>query len=446
MFEANLPDILGYITGGPRLNASVVQLALAVRPRVTRAGRPFEAILLIQNACDQNVDVTATLQLPETDAKKKPKRFLAKSARLVVGLRPAEVGYVVLPLSSLPDTAVSDGYKVGMSVEVKPLHKPSRVRAADGHGEVTLEDLPDEVVAKINDLKKLTFSTTKRGLVGTSIEVPFSVMSAQVGQLVDLKPGWVSIWKMSDLKDERLLLARYGELLTDKVLLALKREAVYPPLYQTTLERVNNSGYELQLVEAHYIAKLLTALLEMAKPDEETIDQRLDDAYNVSLLLKKGASTADAVELPSWCKGLLRAIDKDTTVVERLPEVLASTLYDELLRDAVRYGFNLLSKSTGQDLGSEEEIRSYGEALIQKFIHPEERAFTFLDVYLPLAMSGIVLYDKAIMPEEKVGETLKEMLNAIEGRAHESDEDTQLVHQMAAHTIDRALQKFGYRA
>ena len=122
----NYPDILGYITGGERCNINVVQLALAVRPRVVRAGRPFETILLVQNASDVDVDVTASLTLPEVDAKKQKGRFLSKKNRLLVGVRPAEVGYVVLPMSSLPDTAVNDGYKIEMEIGVKPLKKPTR--------------------------------------------------------------------------------------------------------------------------------------------------------------------------------------------------------------------------------------------------------------------------------------------------------------------------------
>src|SRR5258708_3512400 len=86
----NYPDLLGSITGGARYNINVAQVALGLRPRNVRAGRTFEVILLIQNATDVDIDVTATLQLPPQDTKKKPKRFIAKSERLVVGLRPAE--------------------------------------------------------------------------------------------------------------------------------------------------------------------------------------------------------------------------------------------------------------------------------------------------------------------------------------------------------------------
>ena len=440
--QPNYPDILGYITGSDRCNASVVQVALTVRPRVPRAGRPFEAILLIQNAADVDVDVTATLHIPEQDAKKQKNRFIAKSSKLVVGLRPAEVGYVVLPLSSLPDTAVSDQYKVGMGVEVKPLEKPRRIRLPEGGGALAMEYLTDETLAKLDELKKLTFSTAKRGLMGTVIEAPFNILSAQLGQLVDLKPGWVSLWKMSDYKDDRLLLEKYGAVLAEKILPGLKRDQLYPALFQAAQERFAATGYDIQPVEAHYIAKLMVALLEAAAPDEEIFDPLGFDEYNVKLLLQKG--TNDPAALPSWCRGLLKAIDRDPSAAENVPAALSTTLYDELLRDSIRQGFEMIVNTTGEDLGSEADMREYGERLIGDILKANH--LTFVDVYLPLALGGVIAYDRAILADEKVGEALTEIFKQIKIRRDEVDEDNELVYRMAAQVIDRALQKYGYRA
>jgi len=438
----NYPDILGTITGGARYNANVVQMALAVRPRVPRAGRPFEAILLIQNASDVDVDVTATLHIPEQDAKKQKNRFIAKSNRLVVGLRPAEVGYVVLPLSSLPDTAVSDQYKVGMGVEVKALEKPRRIRHPEGGGTVAMEYLSEETIARLNDLKKLTFSTEKHGLIGTVLEAPFNILSAQLGQLVDLKPGWISLWKMSDYKDDRLLLEKYGSILADKILPSLKRDKMYPALFQATQERFAATGYDIQPIECHYVAKLMVALLEAAAPDEETFDPFGFDQYNVKLLLQKG--TNDPAALPGWCRGLLKAVDRDPSAAEDIAGVLSTTLYDELLRDSIRQGFEMVIHVTGEDLGNEAEMRDYGERLISDLLKGNK--MTFLDVYLPLALGGVIVYDRSILPEEKVGEALTEIFKQIKGRHSEVNEASELVYRMAEQVIDRALQKFGYRA
>jgi hypothetical protein len=443
----NYPDILGYITGGERLNVNVVQLALAVRPRVTRAGRPFEAILLIQNASDVDVDVTATLQIPEMDARKQKKRFIAKTERLVVGLRPAEVGYVVLPLSSLPDTAVSDSYRVGMAVETKPLGKPRRVRLPEGGGPVVLELLADETQARLNELKRLTYSTAKRGLVGAALEASFSVMSGQIGQLADLKPGWISLWKMSDYyKDERLLLERYGDLLAGKVLPQLKRLKLFSPLRQATLQRFQAARYPLKPIEAFYITKLLVAILEMAVPKEDAFDYLSDDRLNVSLLLKKRPASDDSgsVPMPSWCRAMLRAIDHNETAAERPAHALATTLYDELLRDAMRHAFNMIKTVSGVELGSEEDMQAYAEKLIGEIRQPS-RPLTFTDAYLPLIIGGFIFFDRVVMPEEKIGESLAEMAGALQERAAERDEDSDLVFKLAEQILDQALQKYGYR-
>ncbi len=75
----NYPDILGYVTGGQQMLVSVIQAALALRPEVVPAGRPFEAIVMLQNTTDVNVEVTATVQLPPVDAAKVKRPFLSPS-------------------------------------------------------------------------------------------------------------------------------------------------------------------------------------------------------------------------------------------------------------------------------------------------------------------------------------------------------------------------------
>ncbi|MCA0454456.1 MAG: hypothetical protein LCI00_10815 [Chloroflexi bacterium] len=439
------PDILGSITGGARFNVNAAQVALAVRPRNVRAGRPFEVILLIQNAADSDLDVTAILQLPQ-DAKKKPNRFIAKAERLVVGLRPAEVGYVVLPVTSLPDTAISDIYKVGVSVDVKVAGKPKRIRANDGGGAVELDMLNPETVEKMNDLKKLTFSTSKRGLMGTVLEVPFNVLSAQIGQLVDLKAQWVSLWKISDLRDERVLLARYGDALQTTLLPRLKRELVYAPLYQTTEDRFRQAGYTLQAAEAHYITKLLVYILEMAAPEENTTDYLSDERYNVALALKRfqRGETAQPV-LPGWCKAMLKAIDTNPSAAEQPASVLAGHVYDELLRDAMRLGFQMVGTATGENMGSEEDIHDYIEKWITK-LNAGQAVLRFSDVYLPLLLGGVIIYDRAVLKTEKVGEMLTELSRYIKSSYAEVSAEDEMVYSITEQIIDRAFLKFGYRA
>lgn len=442
--QTNYPDILGYITGGARYNLNVAQVALAVRPRIVRAGRPFEAILLVQNASDVDVDVTVALHLPEQDARRQKGKFIAKSARLVVGLRPAEVGYVKLPVACLPDTAVSDQYKLAMSIEVKALDKKAkRIRLSEGGGEVKPEYLPEETVTRLSEMKKLTFSVTRRGLIGTIIEAPFNVLGAQAGQLPDFKPGWVSLWKMSDHRDDSLLFERYRDLLERKVLPKLKREFLYDPLRAATDYRFKAAGFDLHPAEAHYITKLLVSILELARADESTIDYLGGEQFDIRLLLAKGLKAGPA-GLPGWCRALLKTIDSDPSAADEPAAALAASCYDDLLRDAIAHGFHMVGIMTGEELGSDDDMKDYAERLVSSIIKPQN-PLTFTDVYLPLVMGGVIYYDRAITIDEQVGEALRGIHDQLIERRAEMTEDNALVFTMADQIVDRAMQKFGYR-
>ncbi len=435
----NYPDILGHITGGARVNFGVVQAALAMRPRVVRAGRAFEAILLIQNASDSEVDVAVNLQLPELDAKKQKGRFVTKTGRLLVGLRPAEVGYVTLPISCLPDTAISDAYKIGMGLEGKPAGKPRRIRQPDGGGEIVIRHLPEEARTKLEELKKLTYSTAKSGLLGSALEVQFAVMSGSLGQIVDLKPGWVSLWTLADHMDDNLLLERYRETLLNHVIPSLSRSVLFTPLLQETQLRFDAAGYALKPVEAQFITKLLVTILEMAAPREDTFDYLGESIYNLSLLLKKGAPAN--VELPYWCRGLLHVLARDERAATYLEQIFTRMIYADLVRDAATHAFSMIKTVTGEDLGSEQEIQEYTGQLVH--LLNEKQPFDFTHVYLPLILGGVIIYDRVLIPGETVSDSLVQISNALDERSYERNKDTELVFTMAETLISRALQKYG---
>jgi hypothetical protein len=438
------PDILGYITGGERCNINVMQLALAVRPRVVRAGRHFETILLVQNASDVDVDVTASLTLPEVDAKKQKGRFLSKKNRLLVGVRPAEVGYVVLPMSCLPDTAVSDSYKIEMEITVKPLKKPARIRTVEGGGEVVVDYLRDEPREKLEELKKLTFSTTKRFGLRDVLEATFSVMPGRIGQMVDFQPGWVNLWHMTDYVDERLVLEKYGTLLTNSILPRLKKEFVLDALIATTKKRFADAGYPLQPLEALYIGKMLTLILEMAEPLEETYDYLGQPVFNVAQTVKNGFPKEGGARFPHWCNSLLEIIAKDEQKANTdLVEIVTEKLYDDLLRDAIPHAFRMIKTITGEDLGTEVEVHDYTENLIKNL--DQKSGMDFTHTYMPLVIGGIIVYDRVISGAEEISDSLRGMHDVLTERESEVDENNDLVFMITKQMVNRSLQRFGFQ-
>lgn len=439
--QPGYPDILGYITGNIRYETSWVELALAVRPRVARGGRDFEVLALHQNITTVPIDITLTLQVPAQDARKQSGRFVPRTGQFNFMLGPAEVGYATLPVLCAADTAAGDAYKLSAAFNFKSTGKPGRVsRRANGHDTVDPEFLSDSQLAQLQALKKLSFSAARRGLTGTVLEAPFSVLSGQRAPETELQARWVSLWKLSDHRDEGVLLRQYADLLQSKVLPQLKCDRLYAALYQTTNERFGKAGYQLQSAEAHYIAKLLVVILEMAAPVEDSYDYLGDERYNVTLALKK----IDRVQLPSWCKGMLKHIEDRSPWAERPVALLAGALYDELIRDAMLLGFQMITRVTGETVGSEEDARQYTESWIAR-LKAGKPDFTFADVYLPLVIGGAIVFERAIATDEKIGEQLTALSLAVKSRFNEVNADNELVYRMAQQVVDRALQKYGYR-
>ncbi len=444
--STNYPDILGHITDGTRYAVNGAQIALGVRPRVVRVGRPFEAILLIQNVTDSNIDVTTTLQLPEVDLKKKPKRFIAKSGRLLVGLRPAEVGYVTLPVSCLADTAVGDGYKLAMTVEVKVLKKADRVRLPEGGGVVDTDLLTPDSAREIAVLHKIPFSATRRGLFGATLEAPFAVLSSAgvIGQLPDLSPGWVSLWTLSDHRDDRLTLTRHGDLIYKKMLPGLRREKTVNALYKTTQQRFERSGYSIYPIEAHYIAKMLAAVLEMANPTESVFDHLADETLNIAHLLKHGTSHKGTLPLPSWFRGMLRAIEFNPAAAENPITTLTTTLYEDLVRDACRLAFKMMGQVTGEKIGDSADVNEYTNTLVSR-LQSADTVLSFNDVYMPLVIGGVILFDRACLPTEKLADSLDDISRAILGRYPDLSAEDRTTYSIIEKVIERARQKYGYQ-
>lgn len=437
----NYPDILGTITGGSRYNVGPVQLALATNPRVVRAGRPFEVILLVQNAADVDVDITATLNLPAQDTRRQKGRFVAKRSRIVVGLRPAEVGFVKLPVTCLPDTAPHDRYKLSMETGVKALGKASRVRAADGGGDFDPDHLDEQRRPFYEGLRRLDFSTARPFGLRESLELTFGVLPGTPGKLADFKPGWVSLWLMSDLRDEQPLVQRYGTAMLERVLPALNRDHVLTPLLHITEKAFAGADYPLKPLEALFITKLLTRLLEMAAPRENVFDFMAGDIYNVSLTLRKAlAGEIDDPQFPHWFDAALRLVARQTNLLET-PTALLGPLYLDILRDASAYAFTLIKTATGESMGTDEEMSGFTDMLIERL--RARNGLDFTHIYMPLILGGIILNDRIIQEGEDIAESLRGMSDIIAARDDEIDESNELIVDLVRLLVNRSLQKYG---
>lgn len=443
--SANYPDFLGLITKGARANIGVVQAALAVRPRVVRAGKPFEVILLLQNAADVDVDAIVTLTLPEMDAQRQRGAFMTKTKRLVVGMAAAEFGYAVMPASSLPTTAPSDSYRLAVEVDAKPLRKPRRIREAEGGGPVDLDLLPPSAQAEIEMLRGLSYATHRSKLGRGPLELTFGLISGGISKIAELKPGWVSVCRLIDYGDARPLLHQYRDLLLTTVLLRLRRAELYKPLLETVKARFKEAGFPLHEPEAALIAKLLTIILEYSAPTQTGHGYASAGRYAIVPLLETDPLTLEqAPTLPHWLQGMLRLIDRDARVADHTTQAITRLVFDDLLYDAAVYGFELVEAESGVNLGSPAEVAAYARALVTAL--RDRSGLDFNRVYLPLVLGGILINEQMPISKDAPADLLRAVAANAEQRAAEAASEDDDLANLINGIIDRTGQKYGFRA
>ena len=443
-YTPNFPDILGEITGNQRVNIGLVQVALAIRPRVLRAGRPFEAILLVQNSSDIAVDFMARVRLPERDAKGKKGRFVNKVDKLVVGLEPAQAGYIILPISTLPDTAVSANYSMTMEVKMKPASdaKPRRVRAEAGGGEVDYAHLADGVADQIEDLKRLNWTAKKvSGLRSTGLEANFGLMSGTVGKIADLKPGWKSLWTIADLSDDTLLLEKFRKQLLAQLIPALTVERIYPRALETTLANFEAAGFKLSKWEAIVITKMLTLILIFAAPSK--LMELIAGHYNLRPLLAEDADLND-VKIPRWTSQFLSLLNREPLAIKQPIKAIFNFCYEGLLQDAITNAFVRVESVLGESLGSDEERMIYCEQWMSDY---REQKLDFASVYLPLVLGGITAADLVVLSGDNMEDAVHDLRDMVELRRRDLlNDETAGLFAMTDSLMEKVLLKYGFDA
>lgn len=436
----NYPDLLGTLTGGPRLVADNLHLAAATRPRVARAGRPFEVILLVQNAADADVDLTMTLHLPTVDLAKQRDRFLSKVQRLLVGVKPAEVGYVMLPVSTFVDIAPGE-YTIGVEFTARTIGKSNRIRSADGGGKVRLDDLNPKARVEFDALKDLSYTTTRRR--GGLIEIPFGLISGTLGKVADFTPGWVSLLRLTDYGDARPMLNEYAMRLSAETLPQLKRALMYRPLLETTHTRFEQAGFPLTDSEAVVIAKLMTLILEYAAPRQNQHGNVTARDFNIQALIERDPLELEQPpNLPHWFRRFMKYAENDARVFSKPAQLILGYLYEELLADAIDYAFILVEEASGENLGTKAEMAEHRDKVLDAL--RDKRGMDFSMAYLPLIIGGAIRSEQIPLEGEHPADVVKAIGKALEHRIFDSRDDERPVFDLANQILMRIGQKHGY--
>lgn len=416
----NYPDLLGAITGGPRLNLDVIQCAVAARPSPVPAGQIFELILLVQNASDIDVDVILTPVLPDQGAYREKSRFTPKSSRLRIGVLPAEVGYVALSVATSASLQPSADYLAGLNLDIERMEKkkPQRVRAVTGGGVFAFEELPEAARAQIEILRPLRFSADpakKKNFLQTQVVVGNPGLTS-LKAFKEQKTEWTSLWTMRDHVDAYIIAQRVWPQ-AQEALQKLKRDTVFMPLLKANQERFQASHYPLLPPEAICITKLMTLMLEMGATEPTVGDPH--PAW------------------PRWFTRLCRLLFQEPTLATQ-PEALATRLlYADLVYDAVLHGFTMVSAIANESFGSPEESGRYADNIVDSLTH--QKPLDFSNTYFPLVMGGLIANARVTMPREQVRETAFVLAKALDKRRPEKNQDNTFIFEITDKLIERAL-------
>lgn len=443
MTDVNYPDVLGAITGGARASLDVVQLAAAARPRLPAAGQVFELALLVQNAGDAPVELTAELALPEQDARKQPGRFACEPPRARLVLQAAEAGVAIFPVRVHPETAPANDYRARFSLTMKTIGKPRRLRHAQGGGAFDPRDLPAASGPWFGALKALDYQAAR--LHGRTLETTFAVgpPRAVTTPLEPRKTQYLSLWRVTTAGQASTLLHLYSPLLRGQVLSQLKRANTLAPLTRGTQAAFGKAGYPLHEAEATLIAKLMSLILEYASPDDTHHGYIAAGRWAVSPLLGRALELDHPPEVPRWLRGLLRLIEQDPRAATHAPAALAGPVYLDLLYDAAQHGFDLVQSATGEDVGSAQERDAFASGLLD--LLRAGGPLDFSRAYLPLIMGGILINDLLLQPQERPADQLHGLAAALEAREPAIAADEEPLVEMTLMLLDRMAQKYGFR-
>jgi hypothetical protein len=442
MADVNFPDVLGAITGGPRAAFDLVQAAAAVRPRPPRTGQAFDVVLLLQNTCSERVGITATLALPEADARRQRGRFICPTPSAPVVLQPAEVGALFFPVLTLADAAPAPSYRVRLTLEARPAQKPARIRKAQGGVPFDTRDLPASALPAFEALKALNFNAGKARANGFELEFGLAAGDGRPTPAEQRRTRFYSLWRTTTATQAVTLLHIYGPLLRGRLLGQLRRSALVPALTAATSQRFAQAQYPLREAEAALIAKLMGLLLEYAAPDDTGHGFIAAGEWAIAPLLNRPFDLSQPVDVPHWLRGLLREVEREPKAALNAVEVLAGPVYDDLLCDAVRYGFDLVHGATGEDVGSPAERNAYATDLLHLLNHGGPLDFS--RAYLPLIMGGMLVNELLLLPEEKPADLLHGVAAAVEEREPALPPEEAPLLELTNVLLDRTARKYGF--
>jgi len=356
------PDVLGQITGGPRINIDALEVAVGIYPKLAYLNQPMELVIVMQNMVDAEMQLKLAVRTPTEDPQGNVVIIETAKSQVGLTLSAGEVGVFRMPVIVRPPTQPTDSLPVRLAIRYR-IGEGKRLRPPGGGA-------PPSVLSispfKLQVLREIDFIAHKWNESADILTVNFGVAPKTLPAESDqLKPRYETLWSQEGLRQEiRLVRAQYEEAL--QIAHPGATGTLYPAMLEAVTDRFANRGMPLHPGEAMAIAKMMCYTVEDAPSREPDV----------------------VLENTRWFRSLCHVLAANPELIDTPREnILSQRVFEGIIYDALLMGFRIVENKTDEDMGDIAEQINYANRFMQWFSGHGEADLTY--VYLPLVLGGL---------------------------------------------------------
>lgn len=419
-FRPLFPDVLGAVTGGPRIYMDSLQFAVGISPEQTFINQPFEVIIVLQNMVDQNMQVKIGVQLPTTDRKDNPVVIDIAKTTIALGLTPGEVGVLRVPIVAHPPTQPGKGYPIRIAVRYRTPNPGLPVRPPGGGAPPSVLDVS---TFKLQVLRAVQFSAHTWNESSEIVTSYFDIVPKRLPHMAqDLKPLYETLWAQENMLKE-VELARAHINTAHKYATPGAYSSIYPNFIDAVTEKFAARDLPLHPGEAKAVAKVMA--------------YTVDEAPNYETDLK--------VEQTRWFQTLCQVLAHEKSMLEiDRNELVSKYVFDAVLYDAILMAFHIIQPRIQEDLGDKNERINYATRVLAWLAGYGQPDLNY--VYLPLVMAGVAV-NRLVRNStlENPWDMLDELREAMRGRMRLVSGETVVVFKMLNQLLEEAEKQLRFQ-
>jgi hypothetical protein len=364
-FRPLYPDVLGAITGGPRVYFESLQAAVGIFPQQAFINQPFEVVIILQNMVDQPMQIKIGIQLPSADKKGNPVIVDIAKGTIALGLTPGEVGVLRVPVVAHPPTQPGKAFPVRVAIRYRTPTQGLPVRPPGGGA-------PPSVLAaspfKLQALREIQFSSHTWNESAEIITTYFDIAPKRIPHsMQDLKARYETLWAQEQMLKEVEKAREHVELARQYATPGAYSSS-YPAFVKVVDERFAAREMPLHPGEAKAIAKMLAYTVDEAPNYEQKI----------------------STEQTRWFQTLCQVLASDPMLLEvDRNELLATHVFDAVYYDAILIAFDVIQPRIKDDLGDRNERINYATQALMWLGGYGQPDLNY--AYLPLILGGLAV-------------------------------------------------------